>query len=565
MPYGNYVNSNSFVFELDTKQESSPAKNAPEDSIDIKRKGKVIQIDEIIENKSSNPPFLEDMQHVLHSTTLNNEIKFQEILLNKDNFSKYHFDLMNNTKIVVMYDNDKNVYKYMTPKGTVYISSDSEITNIIQSVPRPSKISIGYVPKVSTETVLSLNAFTFTIFNKYSANDIQTVQLYLKPGVATPELTNVSDAYKYYYSLFSIFGKLEYYLNLHKCKDYMFMEQKIYDIYNTSNSSVFNHINIDTLAEMKDNCMSDITNLLNSLKIDPTAIDSKENLLNYIYTNLEIYPTLDKKILKLLGYSDLINLIEDIEMLNFINDITKNNGFSCINLNEDTDKEPLSVNITNKVLIRGSYTDMFFKIFASLSHKSSITSKCNNSMLINNLLAENMQENENTELYGCYLEYYIKAMLAGCKTDDEILDYFKTSLYTIFAKEDLDPIKKIYENELSIINEVINKYKPLQYNNYAKFVSNPKLDPLLIDIYSKKSLIFKTLIEEISLYCKDFNAKNKSKIDIFYFDSDNIYICCDESAENVAFDTLSRIMPQIFSKYCNYVPPICYVDIIGKK
>ena len=72
----------------------------------------------------------------------------------------------------------------------------------------------------------------------------------------------------------------------------------------------------------------------------------------------------------------------------------------------------------------------------------------------------------------------------------------------------------------------------------------------------------KNLLKEIDMYCNDFNERNKDKMNICYFDSSNVYLLADKGAFNTAFDTLTRIMPLVFSSFCKNIASSCYIKVI---
>lgn len=545
------ISSNLFDLYSDNIKPSTP-KN---DNLNFKKVGK-IEMPTCNEQKGN--ILLTEAQKLLHSCGgYDQNIQFQEIQLDRKNFAENHFDLMNSKNLIVMYSD--NTYKYLTNTGKVFIVKDKHLINTIQKVPIPHKISIDYIPTVDNENIISLQLITRVLFNLYIDNPIDLISLYLKSTVPV----NKANEYSIAYHLFSIYGKIDYLLTSRHYWKYIFMEQNIYNIQNACLS--FKPIsNPDSLSAIKQKYIDKVTPILQKLNIDIQTTCSKDTLLSYIYDNLDIYPTINTTILHLLGNTEEEQLIKNINILNYLNMVSVSNSFPPIktvsSIGDIGRGTIIPINLSDRVLLRGSFSDMFFKIFTHVTYNRTL--QCpNDETLIYSLIKDKVDNSK--KLYAYYIEYYIRALSLGYTKTEDILDYFKTHLYTILSEEDLLSITDIYNNKLSDIKDTIDKYNFIQYcSNSPSLLNHKKLDPLSIAIYDKKRLIMKDLINEINLYCKDFNTRNKHKMDIAYFDSDNIYLLADEEALNTAFDTLSRVMPEIFNKYCPKVSPTCTVEVI---
>ena len=161
------------------------------------------------------------------------------------------------------------------------------------------------------------------------------------------------------------------------------------------------------------------------------------------------------------------------------------------------------------------------------------------------------------------LENYIIALNLGYESDTDILQYFEKELKTIVSADDYNTIKDLYNNKLQIIKEIMDKYNSNEIiNSKTKLLCHTNVKPLGLAIYEKIRLIQKSLLVELNKYCIEFNKKNKSKMEIVYFDSDSIYVIVDEEALNTAFDTLTRIMPLAFSNHCPNIVSNCIIEVL---
>ena len=139
----------SNIFSFDEQNEKANTKDLIEiNKLDIK-------LDSISEYQNVNNKLLEEARALLHNCKGYEGISFEEVQLNKTNFQDNHYDLMNNRYLIVMYDNLKKEYKYLTSSGKVYITSDINLIGIIHNVPKPVKITCTYVPLHGDEKIFS--------------------------------------------------------------------------------------------------------------------------------------------------------------------------------------------------------------------------------------------------------------------------------------------------------------------------------------------------------------------------------------------------------------------------
>lgn len=508
--------------------------------------------------------FLKDAQAILKSSKGYAGANFIEITINYNNFQEYHYEIMNNRFLIVLYDNINSLFKYITSSGKVFITDDAKVIKIINTVPTPYKISLDYIPSINSNNIKSLRLLTAVLFDIDTEDPVQLLTYYTKPNV---ELYTENEYYINYY-LFNIYPKLEYLITKYGYWNYFHFEQEIFNIANREPG--YETINHDYLNLINETILSELKVSIKELNLDVNLdINNKNKLFDEIYNKTNYYLTINKSLMELLDYDKLSNLVINLNKYKLVNYIENNkslpqiqthNTFGIMSSSYNVD---ISFNISTKNLIRGSYKDLFFKIFISLIHNKQFKDIVNSDIpLINELLKETILDESELKIKSFLIENYIKATLLGYTSDDDILLYFETHLETIISEEDLIYIKDAYCNHLKSIKDLIDKYNETYTEAKQKILTSSKLDALGVVILDKIRLIQKNLIVEIADYCREFNDRNKSKMDIFYFDDEYIYLIVDNDSINVAFDTLTRVMPTVFSNYCPSMVSNCLIEII---
>ena len=431
----------SNIFSFDEQNEKANTKDLIEiNKLDIK-------LDSISEYQNVNNKLLEEARTLLHNCKGYEGITFEEVQLNKTNFQDSHYDLMNNRYLIVIYDNLKKEYKYLTSSGKVYITSDINLIGIIHNVPKPVKVTCTYVPLHGDEKIFSLSLFTRVLYNMYIEDPAALIKNYLKPTITM----NEESEYSILYYMFNIYSKLEHLINIHKYFKYMHLEQYVYNV--SKKALLSQELNTEVLSLAKSNYIKELSILLKETSIDISAVKSKNVLLNYVYehSELDLYPTLNRRVLKLLDYTNMDNIIKDIECVALIDYIQEYKTYPIINTvskyGDVADGVPIPFNLSEKkILIRGNYQDLFFKILADITYHKEYIEIASKGPLVYELIKDTVSDMQ--ELFACYCEYYIQAISIGCKTDADILNYFKKNLYTLLSSEDLESIKDIYNNYL---------------------------------------------------------------------------------------------------------------------
>lgn len=512
-----------------------------------------------------NTQFINELSSIKLSCKGYKGIEFEEINVDYSNFSDYHYTIMNNRYLIVLKDKDSDTFKYLTNSGKVFITADKKVIQIINNIPYPYKISINYIPLMAPDKYKSLQLLAKTLFNIDEDDPVKLIKNFLKP---TSDIQTTNEYYINYY-LFTIYPRIEIIINKYNYWKYICLEQEVFNI----NNSVLPYeiINFDYLTFIKDDYSTEIKRISEEINIDVSDIYNEAKLFESIYNNTEFYLTLNNDLVKILKNSKLDTLLEKIQTIRFIDYIDKYKSLPKCDIPSVTGtisssisiKE--SINFSSKTLIRCNYKDLYYKILAFFSHNKQIKELAAlDKNIVEELLKDEFTNEDQLRFYSFLIENYIIALNLGYENDEDILLYFEKELKTLIADEEYNYVKDLYNNKLPILKEVIDKYNSSDYlDAKTKLLHHIKLKPLGIAIYDKIRLIQKNLIVELNEYCKDFNEKNKSKMDIIYFDDTYIYVIVDEEALNTAFDTLTRIMPKTFSDFCPSITSNCIIEVLN--
>ena len=543
------ISGNAFIFDSSI-MESTTIKDEIS-KIDLSN-----EVNLVSQFRDKSSEFLSEVNKLIHSTEPHNEVNFNEIELTYENFHLHHYDIFKYKLIIVLYDD--GIYKYITPGGNIYFTNNKKVISIIHSSPQTHKLTYTTIPLLSNEYIISFSAIHNVLFNMNNIPLNKALEHYLT-SICSLDITN---DYLALYQLLNIFPKIQRLINKFLLWKYFNLENSIYFILNSTRY----YYSIDTTLfnTIKKSLEDKIGVLCQSLNLPVDVLSTKEELLNYIQNNISIYPTINLDVLSSLELNDYYELITLLETLNSLTQYIKS-GF---NINSHTNigiikSTPLYFNITNKRMIKATYTDLFFRCLVDISYDKELINLCDSEIpFLDKLFIYNDVKKDNPFIRSC-ISVYIQELLKGNSSTSDMIKAFRDR--NIIIKNDgIKSLQNIYENELINLKNVIDKFNSLNYStfNFTVINHNISTSKFYTAINDRIRLITKNLINELNLYCIDFNKKNKEKIYLYNADFDSVYIICDEGAENVALDTITRIMPTIFNKYCPKLIPTCKIDLI---
>lgn len=513
-----------------------------------------------IERFNKSKSFLDTLSKVKHSCSANQVTNFVEVSIDSDTFEEHHYSLMKGKYIIVLYAKDTKTYKYLTQSGTVYITTDLKLVELVNSVPHPIKLTYDYVPKVSNENIMSFKCMCKVLYNITSSDPKELINQFIKKGVSA----NYENEYSTLMHLFMIYPKFERHITDFAYWKYIYTENNLYYLASQCINSIY-EVDDDKFNSLFNRISEDLKNYISSIGISTTILTSPFKTLVFIKEKTDYLPTLDPYLLDKLGYEDMKGLMNSFYSYCTLRSIK--DGKPIVSIDTHTNQGLIMASdlqihdiYKDKKVIKATYGDLFFKILASITYNKELISLCKENYLINALLEESEYT---TDLNLYYCNHYIKGLLQGITTEEVLMSYFQKSLKTVIYSDTFKLIENIYNKNLSKLKSIINEYNETKYSNHSINILQHKDTTNLNKIINDKhKLIMKDLILELDVYIQDFNKHNKNKIDIYYMQNDTIYLIVDEEAVSVAMDNLTRLMPLFFNKYCPSINPTCQIDII---
>lgn len=526
------VTSNIFTFSLD-----------PNISIELKEyidkeKNTTKTIKQDCENKRLNIKTTEN--------TSSNE-NFNIIRVDKNNFSNYQYSILSQKNIA--YIKEDNVYKFITSDYYVYIISDETLIKLILNMPRPRKI----VYEISKNEHLTTSIYSMqllaNILENFKTHTIdELLNLY---NIVSP------DQYSKYHSLIDVFSKYEILIYKKQYNSYINFEQKVYNIF----SSIEYNIDSDLLKQRKEVCKQNIDKLKNKLNISNIDINSNsETILSYISSSnsQNVFPSLNTQFIKAIKLEDYFNFVELLNEKRFIDFIDTSLMYDTYSQGCICSIKPYITNYTNKTVVIGTYKHLNQSIIAELLKNDKYIELVNNDKnIIEYLLIKNNIQYSTHLLI--MLEWTLMALMNGCNTIDEYINYIFTNYSTLLSSSDIESLLNIVSSSLNELTDSINnifKNKSITDN----LILHEKVSPFYHTMLSIRRKLFKKLIINISEYIDDFNSKNKSKLYFIGYDNDSVYIECEEDSLNVAIDTLTRTLIRIYDNYLKRTKAHCYIE-----
>lgn len=480
--------------------------------------------------------------------------KFEFIEINKLNFSNYQYNILSNDSIVLKLAGED--VEFITPSGLVFKVCDEDIINLI--INNTFTHIICYKDEFTKfENVYSLDLLTNIFLNKKSNSIDELLSFY---GCS------IEEEYCKYYALLYIYPYIRKFIKKYNLTSYIDLEHKVAKIAYASQKSY-------KLSKEKTlNRISYVNNRINEISTEinyssSSSYNATEHLKSLVNNNT-YKPTFNQRLCNYYNQDKLYELHElYCEHFSHIR-ITKKLPLQLIDSYNSLGNIDSSIFIKNflsdEIFIKGSYRNLFNAIvFDILKDTRYINLYNENNIWSETLKSNNVNFDDKTLIL---LDLYFKAYISGCKNDDDYINYFLKEEVTILTEEELFEIKTIFLNNFKPLIDRIDTYNTELYKTTKCDLIHHSSNhtPLYIAALSKQRLIIKTMYSEIDAYCSDFNKKNKSKIKIDGISNNSIYLSCDHISQNVAIDTLNRLLVTIFNKFINKVTADCYVEVLSK-
>lgn len=293
-------------------------------------------------------------------------------------------------------------------------------------------------------------------------------------------------------------------------------------------------------------------------------LNNKDKLINLLHSN-DLSPTFNKDFWADMKNTDLQGLIIANELINKYDNcdltIKEDRMFLEYELYDEYGNIKSNFSLDGryviakegKLIVTGSYSDLYFRIFASLSNIDFIINSVNNDTFITALTLEAFKMNTPTSRF--LARNFLKAYIEGYIEPQDLEDYFFNKLDTKFSN--IGKFQNTFnENSCKIIKFIKRFYRNQSRDKRFCFNKEPALHQY---IKMTEADILKSAIILVSETISIFNETNKYNINLVGIQNGRIILEADEGALNIAVDTLNRKLTQAFDMYVRNVQGVCNV------
>lgn len=473
------------------------------------------------------------------------EHEFNFIDVNKDNFSKYQYDLLNN-KYIALYLDD-SAYKFQTPTGVIYTLHDESLITIIMNTPRPRKIVYDYPCNTNSTYSMQLLA---NMLENIKTNTLE--DLIKSYGL---EYNNINDSLNILINIYKVYENLIFKYDFNH---YVNFEHSIYRIFKNIN---FN-LNENLIESRLNECIETLSRLNDRLDtsdiIKDTSTPSTELLLELSLNtkdNNSIYTSFNSNILKNLNLSDYSNLVDILYEVEFLNNLP-NIHYDTYNYSYIKSYTPKLENISENTIIFGGYQNLFQNLFAEVSKNNDYINIVNNNK---NIILEKLSKSRTvTDNLLLLIQYCIEGYMNNCTTTEEFKLYLYKHKLTLLSDDDINLLVDILNTDLREIIDCIDSYDNSIIT--CKLLLHEEVKNFTKMYLNMKRKLLKNLILEVSDYINDFNNQNKAKIYLLGYANDGIYLECQNDSFEIAVDTLTRTLVKVYDKYLKKTKSLCYIE-----
>lgn len=484
----------------------------------------------------------EDCLKLLNNIEIDNS-PIESYELTSDNFKDYHYKLMNG-KFLAIYPEGDN-FKYITSNGLCFNCSDPKLIKLINTIPKPLKISFKY----ADETTMPLSLIIKILYGR----DIKTIDELV--GIFASNQFNKSTL-NCYRSLINIYKKLFDIINNHSYITYLNKERDLYIIdYKSYLRSL--ELNDGTALINKElELESKINELINTKTFDI----NKSNLLDYIEHHTELPISLyegiaDLEFLELYKTYLEADSLRSLDLQSYIPHTYNYDGLI-------SSKMPINYIIQrdNYKIIKGSFPAIYFNSLLNILRlKDYIVPGASDNYLINYIKSLNSELD--VSLITTIL-LVLEAYICRLTTPDDIRNYLYIHKETILSNEDIDVFLEFIKDNLSDLITAIDTFNTETYKGYdVKLIEHIVFSPLNTRLKYLTSKIIKSTVIEVAKNIEYFNSKNKNKINITDITPDSIYLIAPQDISHIAIDILNRTMINSIKSTLKFDYYTCYTNI----
>lgn len=293
-------------------------------------------------------------------------------------------------------------------------------------------------------------------------------------------------------------------------------------------------------------------------------LDDKDKLINLLHSK-NLFATFNKDYWAEMDNTDMQGLIIANELTNKYNNCAATikedrifleydlyDEYGNIKSNFDLDGRYIIAK-EGKLIVTGSYNDLYFRIFASLSNIDFLINAVNNDSFITDLTLETFKINNPTSRF--LAVNILKAYIEGYNEPQDLEDYFFNKLDTKFNNL-LQFQETFNENSGKIIKFIKRFYRNQSKDKRFCFNKEPAIHQY---IKMTEADVLKSAILLVTETISTFNESNKYNINLVGIQNGRIILEADEGALNTAVDTLNRKLTQAFDMYVRNVQAVCNV------
>lgn len=532
--------------------------------------GNIFDIDSVKITKKVRTNYLRDADKILddvgllkNSVHMHHIVKFKEVLLDFNTWANEHFNIMKSKKIVMLYDESINKYKLINPEGIVYICEDNKLLSLLINLNILKKITYDYNKYICSEELISLKFLSEMLFNV----KIKSLRELVKLFFSEEEEIEDNCEYSLLLYLFQIYDNISYIFNKSCYWKYIYTELSTYRLSCIAN--YYFDFDKEYILNLKKNGFEELRNKRNELNLgDNIIFKNKHTLLNAIKTNTELTPSLNPFILKAKKDSKMLDLLKLYDN-QLIYSLLLNNAklpivtFNCYGLIQ----EPyinLNSNFSTKDILVCHFEDLFMQVLIQTVYFKGYNNNNKDKYILEALLS-NKYDLSTAKVKAAYMEIYIKALVLGLNSDEEIISYFESKAFTYITLDDLEELKLTYNKDLESLKRCIDAFNDHIYLDYnPMLISHKKTTPLFINVYNKINTLMKLVISDLEILSKNYNEKNKEHFNVIHFDCEKIYIIYDSEALSSVVELVRLILIDCYKRICKNNEPFCIIDVLPK-
>jgi len=214
----------------------------------------------------------------------------------------------------------------------------------------------------------------------------------------------------------------------------------------------------------------------------------------------------------------------------------------------------------DKYFLMGSYSDMFFRIFASFGNIDYLLKPENAKHLVLSLCDRIYGKVPDSEkpLYEFYTNSFLMGFIRGYFDSEDMQRFFLNEYGFKIGMDELESLgKQFVTNAREVIDYILDfsrqarkesRFSHFSISNIYKFIKLTEAD------------IFKQALLFIYDGLQNYNARNKYKVEIVGLVDGKFILIADEGSFNIAFDMLNRNLTKAYNKYIKNVHVLCSIS-----